>query len=662
MKEYYSSIELSEILGVSVRAVTKRANNENWKNKVSPGRGKNGESRLYNSQSFSLEVRKEIISKKLGRGPDFFSSKNIDFSHAETCLKKWNRASILNRKVAEARDYILKRLLQFVGEEKLTQGKGEERFASFYNAGLTKDVAPWVFDKISTISGPTLRRWRSAKEKNGLPGLLGGYGWKQGQQKAVSSEQSAFIISHIKARPHIRSEHVFKMLCKTFETHPSRRTIYRFINNWKMSNTELFALIEDPRRWKNKHMAAFGSASANVPHFGHTLEMDSSPADIITADGKRLTIIGAIDVYSRRATLLIETTSKSLAIAACLRKAMISWGIPSCIKMDNGADYQSIHVGAITSAFKIETPELPKYSPEKKPHIERFFGTVSRGLEELLPGYVGHSVSERKALQAKETWAEKIMKKGGAVEVPLSMEVFRSLMDRSISIYENTPHTGLCGKTPLEVARNSTLQPEKIRDLRVLDILLAPVGRRTVQKKGISIDGEFFVSPELIEHIGDKVEIRRDLSNAGLLYVFDAFTGKYLCQAINEPLEGQRLEDYQHAKKEHLKNIKGRVRALESLGLSNRTPIQILLEDGAEHNESKVIPFQGNFENEAVKEARKAVEDMPTELVDEDQQTAKKAVNYYHSMDHLIDNSWLTAEDIQRDSEELKRRTNRRFV
>lgn len=661
MREWFSAIELSQTLGISVRAVTKRANNDNWENKVLPGRGKNGESRLYNSQSFSPDVRKEIISKKLGRDPDFFSSKNVDFSHAEVCLKKWNRASIFNRKIAEARDYILKRLLQFVEEERLGQGKGEERFASFYNAGLIKDVAPWVLDKIATISGPTLRRWRSAKEKNGLPGLLGEYGARKGQQKAVSSEQSAFIISYIKTKPHIRSEHVFKMLCKTFETHPSRRTIYRFIKTWKQKNSELFALIEDPRRWKNKHMSAFGSASANVPHFGHTWEMDSSPADIITKDGKRLTLIGAIDIYSRRAILLIAPTSKSLAVAACMRKAMISWGIPSCIKMDNGADYKSIHVSAITSALKINTPELPKYSPEKKPHIERFFGTVARGFEELLPGYVGHSVAERKALQAKETWAEKIMKKGGTVELPLTMEEFQTLTDRWNEIYEQTPHSGIEGKTPLEAAQNSTFQPEKIRDLRILDILLAPVGRRTVQKKGIS-DGEFFISPELIEHIGVKVEIRRDLSNAGLLYVFDAFSGRFLCQAKSEPLEGQRLEDYQQAKKEHLKNIKGRVRALESLGLSNRTPIQILLEDGAEHNESKVIPFQGNFENEAVREAQKAVEDTPTEQVDEAQQTAKKAVNYYQNMDHLIDNSWLSVEDIQRDSEELKRRANRRFL
>lgn len=97
---------------------------------------------------------------------------------------------------------------------------------------------------------------------------------------------------------------------------------------------QLFALIEDPRRWKNNYMPAFGDASADVPYFGHTLEADSTPADVITSDGKRLAVIGAIDVFSRRAMIIIAPTSKSIAIAACIRKTMIVWGIFSRFRKD----------------------------------------------------------------------------------------------------------------------------------------------------------------------------------------------------------------------------------------------------------------------------------------------------------------------------------------
>lgn len=223
------------------------------------------------------------------------------------------------------------------------------------------------------------------------------------------------------------------------------------------------------------------------------------------------------------------------------------------------------------------------------------------------------------------------------------------------------PHKGLGGKTPLEVAKESRLQPEKIRDERVLDILLALVGFRKVQKHGISIDASYFVSPELIEHIGRRVEIRRDLNNAGLLYVFDASTGKYLCQAKNEPLEGQGLENYLlenylEAKKKNSKDLKGLAKALGKIGLSNRTPIQILLEDELEYDSSNVIPFQGNFENQTVKEAAKAVADIDVERIDEAPERISQAVNCHHSMDHLIDHStYMTAEDYDRELEEMKK-------
>lgn len=655
MRELFSIAELSKILNISVRALTRRANNEEWEFKTNSGRGKNGKRRVYCLQGLPRDVQRKIISQQIGCDPDFIPSKNLDISHAEAGLKKWNEGDEYNQKTGIVRKHILKSANKFIKDRGLKQVQGKERFAALYNAGLIKNIDPWVYEEIDHVSRQTLERWVRKEKKGGVPGLLGKRGNRKGQGKAITSEQSAFIISHIKAKPHIRPEHIFKIVCKTFETHPSRRTVCRFVNEWKEKNPQLFALIEDPRRWKNHYMPAFGDASADVSHFGHTWEPDSTPADIITIDGKRLAVIGVFDVFSRRTIVLIAPTSKSIAIAAAIRKALIAWGVPARIRMDNGADYQSFHIQAITSALKIKTPELPKYAPEKKPFIERFFGTYARGFEELLPGYCGHSVKERQALREKETWAERIMKPGGIVEVPLTMEEFQALTDRWVELYERTPHKGLDGKTPIEVAKKSTLQPEKIRDERILDILLAPVARRTVQKKGISIDGSFFTSPELIDYIGQSVEIKRDLYNAGLLYVFDA-SEKYLCQAKNEPLTGQDLEDYLRAKKKHFKGLKELSKALDRIGSSNRTPLEILLEDNAvENDESKVIPFQGNFVNQAVREAEKAVSDTETELPDT-LEPIQKAVNYNHlSSDHLIDNSYMTEEDYDREFEEMKK-------
>ncbi len=650
MKKNYSITELSNILGLSARSTRERAQNESW--------ALCGENRrVYPLDALPQDVRRRVLSQKLGSVVDSIPSKNLVVSRAEAGLKKWSSATKFNRKKAQARYRILNELSKFTTNKGLKQKDGRRRFASYYNTELIK-VEPWILEEIPHVSAHNLEKWLKKEKEGGLPALLGNYGVKKGNRKAVTPEQSAFIVAHIVQKPHIRGSHLFKLLCKTFDVHPSRRTIFRFIKDWKQENLQLSTLIEDPRRWKNNHMAAFGNAGADVPHFGHTWEIDSTPADVLTKDGQRLAIIGLVDIYSRRAIILVAPTSKSIAIAAAMRKAMIAWGIPSRTRMDNGPDYQSFHVQAICSALKIHTPELPKYSPEKKPFIERFFGTFSVGFEELLPGFCGHGVRERQALREQETWAAKIMKPGGVAEVAVTMEEFQDLTDKWIKLYEQTPHKGLGNKTPLQVACASHLQPPKIRDERILDILLAPVGRRTVQKKGISIDASFFTSPELVKYMGLRVETRRDLNSAGRLFVFDGSTGKYLCQATNEPLEGQRLEDYLKAKKEHSKGLKGLKRALDKMK-PDRSAIQTLLEDVGYDELTNVIPLQFNFENPAVEEAQKAVVNAEFEQVGEAQERISKAVNYYSSTDFLLDDSHKTSEVIDAEVEELKRYHNK---
>lgn len=653
MQECFSIVELSKILDISVRALTRRSNNEKWDFHTNSGRGKNGERRVYQFQSLPHDVQQKIVSQKIGCDPDFLPPTDLDLSQAEIALRNWNGADEYNKKSGIARQQILKSLKKFIRDKGLKQVQGRERFAALYNAGLIKNIEPWVYEKIGSVSAPTLKNWKGKYNKDGLPGLLGKHGNRKGERKAVTPEQSVFIISHIKAKPHIRPEHIYKIVRKAFKSPPSRSSIYRFIDEWKEKNLQLSAIIEDPRNWKNNYMPAFGDASADVPHSGHTWEIDSARADIITSDGKRVAFIVVVDVFSRRAIILISPTSNSIAIAAAIRVAIIAWGIPSRIRMDNGADYQSIHIQVIMSAFGIMIPKLPEYSPEKKAFAERFIGTFAI-FEELFPCFCGHSVVGRQALRERTTWAEKIMKPGGIVEVPLTMEEFQTKANRIIELFEKTPHKGLAGKTPLEVSKQSHLQPDKIRDERILDILLAPVAFRTVQKKGIAIDGSFYISPELIEHIGKRVEIRRDLCNAGLVYVFDS-SGKYLCQANNEPLTDQKLEDYLNAKKEHIRGLKERAKALNKIGASNRTPLEILLEESPEDDESdKVIPFQGNFENEAVREAKKAVSDIQPELP-ENLDRLPKAANFNHfSSDHLVDNSHMSDEDLDREFEEMK--------
>ena len=75
------------------------------------------------------------------------------------------------------------------------------------------------------------------------------------------------------------------------------------------------------------------------------------------------------------------------------------------------------------------------------------------------------------------------------VEVPHHpIEEFQEKCDQWISdVYEKSEHSGLNGKTPLfGMPSEVRLTLHRIRDERVLDILLAPISKpRKVLKKGI---------------------------------------------------------------------------------------------------------------------------------------------------------------------------------
>jgi hypothetical protein len=73
-----------------------------------------------------------------------------------------------------------------------------------------------------------------------------------------------------------------------------------------------------------------------------------------------------------------------------------------------------------------------------------------------------------------------------------------------------------------------------VSNVRALDVLLAEApdgdGIRRVQKKGIALDGAWFVAPEL--EIGAEVHVRYDPVDLGRIYVFRVLDGLFICEAI----------------------------------------------------------------------------------------------------------------------------------
>ncbi|MFM0365523.1 integrase [Paraburkholderia sediminicola] len=83
----------------------------------------------------------------------------------------------------------------------------------------------------------------------------------------------------------------------------------------------------------------------------------------------------------------------------------------------------------------------PKHSPDERPYIERFFGTIASRLSSRLPGYTGSHIRDlRRALSDPK----------GDLRLYVSLDELAELVEYAISGYNGAPHRGLNNATPLE--------------------------------------------------------------------------------------------------------------------------------------------------------------------------------------------------------------------
>jgi len=574
----------------------------------------------YSFDDLPPDIQRRIIASEVGSDEVYIPAIGITQDKAKRLLEKWEAAPDWNRELAEkVRKPILDALFQYSRKNEIPITKAEWEFSELYNKRAVAELPNICFEKVDSLSAPNLNLLRRKYERFGIAGLLTSYGKKSGNSYAITAPLKIFIAAQLKLNPSIRPVRIHEMIVRLFpdEKVPALNTLRNFLEHeWTGPNAvkkEQYTLFKDPREWRNRYTPAFGDMSSDVPYFGHTWEQDSSPCDVIV-EGVRYAGIFTIDVFSRRLKIVWAATSKSLVIAACTREALMDWGIPKRVRKDNGQDYSSAHIAAIYGALNVKTPPLKPHTPEDKPFIERSIGTFMRYLAEILPGYCGHSVSERQAIRERGKWARLLLKPGEPVRLPLKFDQLQDITRSWLLAYERRPHRGLGGKSPWAVANESRQQPEKIRDERILDVLLAPVANRTVQKKGIQLDEGFYKSAELVDHIGKRVQVRRDLKDAGLIYVFEIFDEarnqmRFLCTATDKALSGESLEEYLSAKNRKKKVLREKSKALNILSRSTPEPYTLLLDQGEVIDGPKnTLSFQADADTSNIREARKAVE------------------------------------------------------
>lgn len=475
-----------------------------------------------------------------------------------------------------------------------------------------------------SISKAGVWRWKSAYKKGGIASLDGHEGVKKDQFIIeLQPEMKRFALAFMAEFPHAQARKLRTALNTEFQAQgfyiPAEASTRRWLVWWKEKNASLFTSMSNPDAWKNSYMVAFGCASDGIERLNQLWELDATPADLecTLPDGskRRYHITALIDVWSRAPRLLVTETPRTESNAALMRRALLSDGKPEKVKLDNGSDYISKAMLLILDMLEIEYEICPPFSPWKKPHIERFFGFFSHDLLELKPGFVGHDVADRKAIEARKTFAERLMQKGDVIDVSMTPEELQVFCDDWVdNVYMHKYHEGLKA-TPFEAKAGYQGEIASIANERALDQLLSVPkhgGLRTVAKKGIKIDNIHYIAGELAIHVGQQVQVRLDKDDLGQIVVSD-LEGAFICVAVNSEYKGVNRQEIAteatRLQREHIKEAKKEIRAAKRKFKVKDVADRIM--DGAKEEASKVIAMPKpatEYTNTAIQGAADAAE------------------------------------------------------
>ncbi|MBK1625223.1 DDE-type integrase/transposase/recombinase [Afifella marina] len=452
----------------------------------------------------------------------------------------------------DARLAIVHHFGRFAGGITLGRTAAAQLYCDKYN-NRSLAIDDWIVEAVPRISKRSLARWR-AEAKTGGARL----GFDKGQARkgksvldqAEGGRVRATILALLADNQHFSAHHIRDLIAAEYgETLampgrekrvplPPIRTFQHHLKALRTSEAVTLLRVQNPDRFRSIAAPRGTNSLAHVQEPNALWQIDASPVDALCTDGRHAIYV-CLDIATRRMTLLVSRTPRASAVALLIRKAILAWGVPDLIKTDNGSDFVARDTKRLFGSLGIEIELSDPYQPQQKAHVERAIGTFQHDCATLLPGFVGHSVADRSAIESRKSFAARLGEKDEATfGVSLSGEDLQAVVDRWVGTYEQRPHSGLKGATPALAAAQSA-RPIRHVDERALDLLLMSVpggGTRRVTSQGIRVNGAYYMTPTILP--GTEVLVRMDSSDLGLVYAFTPDGAEHLGCGICPSLSG----------------------------------------------------------------------------------------------------------------------------
>ena len=281
---------------------------------------------------------------------------------------------------------------------------------NFFEIAASKTYVD-TYGRKRVISADTIERWYYKYKAKGFDGLLPQRRVDLGTSRKVSYEIYLKIEELINQYPRLRAMDIYRELIKS-EISPkmcSYDTVNRIYR--KIKTKTLDEQTKERLRYECKFSNDVWCADSSV-----------GPYLYIGNERIRLTIIAFIDDATRLITgCKIYDSDNTVNLIATLKSAVGTYGKPKVLNMDNGRNYRSNQMSLIAARVGISLHYNPIKTPQSKAKIERFFRTL------------------------KEHWLAKINYHNFK-----SIEEYQTSLNDYIREYNNTIHSSLNGKTPVQ--------------------------------------------------------------------------------------------------------------------------------------------------------------------------------------------------------------------
>lgn len=531
-------------------------------NMARPRQGREGGGGMeYHLDNLPLSARVALASRHF----------RIDAADLRPAVRDGDRLSARAREIRDARMILLTVADRFRREQNLSVAAADGLFSELYNAASI-ELPAWVTEAVPRSSARTLARWRSLRDEPDRLGFDPAAARRGTGQldRALDGRVKTFVLAVVAKQPFLSTKTVMEGVAEKFDGAiragffrlPPLRTFQQTLKGWREDYRNELQLLTDPDGYRSKTEFALVNA-ARADRLNELWQIDASPADVMLTEGRH-SIYLAIDVFSRRVKVLATKTPRAAGVGLLVRKCLIAWGVPERIKIDNGSDFAARATQRLFAGLGVEVEYSRPYSPKEKGMVERAIGTFQRGLAGL-PGFVGHSVADRKVLEGRRAFARRM----GADEAELFgvdmglVEFQRWCDDWSDTIYASTPHEGLGRRTPFQTAAAFAGAVRSIENIAALDILLAPVpgkdGFRSVTKTGIRIDGAHYLTGSAMP--GATVFCRMDPADLGRILLFQPDGETYVGDAVCPELAGlDPVETIAKVKAAQKAHVDGRIK------------------------------------------------------------------------------------------------------